>query len=64
LLTLNGFYLSDAFRASRALFWLLDALQFVVVPAVSLRRGDRFRGLPAISCRRASTRRCRPPRSL
>ena len=51
MLTLNGFYLSDAFRTSRALFWLLDALQFVVVPAVSLRRGDRFRGLPAIFLR-------------
>ena len=45
LLTLNGFYLGAAYRASPALFWLLDALQFAVVPAVSLWALARFAGV-------------------
>jgi membrane protease YdiL (CAAX protease family) len=45
LLTLNGFYLGAAYRASPALFWLLDALQFAVVPAASLWALARFAGV-------------------
>jgi membrane protease YdiL (CAAX protease family) len=36
LLTLNGLYLGAAYRVSPALFWLLDIVQFALVPALSL----------------------------
>ena len=36
LLTLNGLYLAWALRHSAALFWILDLLQFIVVPGASL----------------------------
>ncbi len=45
LLTLNGFYLGDAYRTSPALFWLLDAVQFVAVPAASFWALARFAGV-------------------
>lgn len=45
LLTLNGFYLGAAYRAGPALFWLLDALQFAIVPAVSVWALARFAGV-------------------
>jgi membrane protease YdiL (CAAX protease family) len=45
LLTLNGFYLGDAYRASPRLFWLLDVLQFVLVPAASVWALARFAGV-------------------
>lgn len=45
LLTLNGFYLGAAFRASEALFWLLDLLQFVLVPLVSVWALSRLSGV-------------------
>jgi membrane protease YdiL (CAAX protease family) len=34
LLALNGLYLASALRSSIALFWMLDLLQFVLVPAL------------------------------
>lgn len=46
LLTLNGLFLSEAYRASAPLFWLLDALQFVLVPAVSVWALARFARVP------------------
>lgn len=36
LLSANGLYLGAAHRASPSLFWLLDALQFFVVPLASV----------------------------
>jgi membrane protease YdiL (CAAX protease family) len=45
LLTLNGFYLGAAFRASEALFWLLDLLQFVLVPLASVWALGRLAGV-------------------
>ena len=45
LLALNGLYLEAAFAASPALFWLLDALQFALVPLASLWVLARFAGV-------------------
>jgi membrane protease YdiL (CAAX protease family) len=45
LLTLNGLYLDEAYRASRPLFWFLDIAQFVLVPLASLWALRRFAGV-------------------
>ena len=45
LLTLNGAYLGAAFRAGAPLFWLLDLLQFVLVPLASVWALWRFAGV-------------------
>jgi membrane protease YdiL (CAAX protease family) len=45
LLTLNGFYLGDAQRASVSLFWILDLTQYVFVPLLSFWALWRFAGV-------------------
>ncbi|MBI3043774.1 MAG: CPBP family intramembrane metalloprotease [Betaproteobacteria bacterium] len=46
LLLLNGFWLEAAYRRSVGLFWALDALQFVVAPALGIWMLVRLGGIP------------------